>query len=83
MTVAHIIFNIYLIILLVGVLTILLRLHDIKLILKTFMETTNLISKYVDLLETEIKKDEDMIEYRVNKLHSDILKIIRELHKNK
>ena len=75
----HAIINIYLILLFLGVLLILLRLHDIKLLIRTFIDSARVLSKYINRLEEELRKDEDMTEYRVNKLHVDIMKILDKM----
>ena len=79
----HLLFNIYLIVLFIGVLAILLKLHDLKLLLKTFFETTTLLSNYISKLESELHEDEYMIESRVNKVHEDIINILEHMNKNK
>ena len=75
----HAIINIYLILLFLGVLLILLHLHDIKLLIRTFIDSARVLSKYINRLEEELRKDEDMTEYRVNKLHVDIMKILDKM----
>lgn len=79
----HLLFNIYLIVLFIGVLAILLKLHDIKLLLKTFFETTTILSNYISKLESELHEDEYMIESRVNKVHEDIINILEHMNKKK
>ena len=79
----HLLFNIYLIVLFIGVLAILLKLHDLKLLLKTFFETTTLLSNYISKLESELHEDEYVIESRVNKVHEDIINILEHMNKNK
>ena len=79
----HLLFNIYLIVLFIGVLAILLKLHDLKLLLKTFFETTTLLSNYISKLESELHEDEYMIESRVNKVHEDITNILEHMNKKK
>lgn len=79
----HAIINIYLILLFLGVLLILLRLHDMRLLIRTFIDSAKVLSKYISRLEEELKKDEDMTEYRVNKLHVDLMKILDKMKEDK
>lgn len=79
----HAIINIYLILLFLGVLLILLRLHDMRLLIRTFIDSAKVLSKYINRLEEELKKDEDMTEYRVNKLHVDLMKILDKMKEDK
>lgn len=75
----HTIFNIYLVILLIGMFLIILKLHDLKHMLITFMETTKFLCLVINDLDKELKKDEDNTEGRVNKINADIAEIIRYL----
>lgn len=77
----HTIFNIYLIILLIGMLLVLLKLHDLKHLLMTFTETTKFLCLVINNLDTELKQDECTIEERVNKINADIAEIIRYIDK--
>ena len=77
----HAIFNIYLIILLIGMCLVLLKLNDLKHLLMTFMETTEFLCLVINNLDTELKQDEHTIEERVNRINADIAEIIRYIDK--
>ena len=77
----HTIFNIYLIILLIGMCLVLLKLNDLKHLLMTFMETTEFLCLVINNLDTELKQDEHTIEERVNRINADIAEIIRYIDK--
>ena len=77
----HTIFNIYLIILLIGMCLVLLKLNDLKHLLMTFTETTKFLCLVINNLDAELKQDECTIEERVNKINADIAEIIRYIDK--
>ena len=77
----HAIFNIYLIILLIGMCLVLLKLNDLKHLLMTFMETTKFLCLVINTLDTDLNQDECPIEERVTKINADIAEIIRYIDK--
>lgn len=80
----HAIFNVYLALLLIGMLLILLKLHELKNILLTFVDSTKFLCVMIDKLDNNIKKDELSVEERVNRLHEDIAAIEKHMRdKNK
>ena len=78
----QVITNIYLIVIFIGVLVILVKLYDLKLLLKTFFVTATLLGRYVDRLEQELHKEEEIIGQRVNKVCDDVLDILERLDKS-
>ena len=78
----QVITNIYLIVIFIGVLVILVKLYDLKLLLKTFFETATLLGRYVDRLEQELHKEEEIIGQRVNRVYDDVLDILERLDKS-
>lgn len=75
----HVVANIYLIGIFIGVLVILVKLYDLKLLLKTFFETATLLGRYVDRLEQELHKEEEIIGHRVDRVYDDVLNILERL----
>ena len=73
--------NIYLIGIFIGVLVILVKLYDLKLLLRTFFEAATLLGRYVDRLEQELHREEQIIGQRVNKVYDDVLNIMERLDK--
>lgn len=69
-------FNIYLVVLLLGVLVVLIKLHELKHLVKLFFEVTTLLHQYINKLEESMRGDEKSIERRVDKIHSDIIHIL-------
>ena len=77
----HAVANIYLIGIFIGVLVILVKLYDLKLLLRTFFEAATLLGRYVDRLEQELHREEQIIGQRVNKVYDDVLNIMERLDK--
>lgn len=77
----HAIFNIYLVILLIGIIIIILRLHDLKQLLLTFMDMTRFLFYMINKMDNDMKEEELSIEDRVNKLHEDIEQIILHMQR--
>ena len=75
----HAVANIYLIAIFLGVLVVLVKLYDLKLLLKTFFESAALLGRYIDKLESELRREEIVIGHRVDKLCDDVLDILRKL----
>lgn len=76
----HYLTNIYLVLIFFGVLLILLRLHDLKLLLLTFVDTVKFLGCVINKLDKNIKEDELSVEERVNKLHDDIAQITSHMN---
>lgn len=79
----HLTLNLYLICIFIGVIITLIRLYEIKLILKTFFATTNLLGRYINSIEEELHKEEALIGSRVDRVCSDVLKILTKLEEER
>ena len=77
----QVITNIYLIVIFIGVLVILVKLYDLKVLLKTFFEAATLLGRYVDRLEQELHREEQIIGHRVDKVYDDVMNIMERLDK--
>ena len=75
--------NTYLILIFIGILLLLLKLHDLKGILKVFISELNILATYVNALEEELRSEEDNIAGRVEDLSNHIIKIREAINRKK
>ena len=73
--------NMYLILIFIGVILLLIKLHDLKGLIKTFISEISVLASYINALDAELHKEEENIEVRVDRLSRDIVKILKEIDK--
>lgn len=72
----HLIFNIYLITILLGLILLMLKVHDMKLLLKTYFEVAVALNQCVKEIEERMRDEDRTLIRRCDVIEEDIQKIL-------